>query len=164
MLITYRGKVSVSIFISRNSFQLLLARVNKIFGYSADFSLSLVTVRKRTCGKVMFYTPVFVSVHKGELTPNWVDTPPGRGLQRAVRIPLECILAFVCSFYPCCSEPYPALFFSLVIQRNPAFYNFVMVYPSVLLSALTPVLFLTPPSVQDRNGFGKDVSSILIQT
>ena len=79
MLITYRGKVSVSIFISRNSFHLLLARFNKIFGYSADFSLSLVTVPQANLWKGNVFTPVFVSVHKGELTPNWVDTPPGTG-------------------------------------------------------------------------------------
>ena len=58
--------------------------------------------------------------------------------------------------YDCCQEPYPSLHFSLVIRRNPVFYNTVMVYPSALLSLLTPVIFLTPPSVHDRNGFGKD--------
>ena len=57
--------------------------------------------------------------------------------------------------YDCCQEPYPSLHFSLVIRWNPVFYNTVMVYPSALLSLLTPVIFLTPPSVHDRNGFGK---------
>ena len=81
MLIRYRGKVSVSIFISRNSFQLLLARFNKIFGYSADFSLSLVTVRKRSCGKVMFlHLSVILFIKGGRCTSNRADTPlpPGR--------------------------------------------------------------------------------------
>ena len=62
---------------------------------------------------------------------------------------------FFLSFNPRCPEPHPALYFSLVIRRNPAFYNTVMVYPSALLSLLTPVMFLTPPSVHDRNSFGK---------
>ncbi len=35
----------------------------------------------------------------------------------------------------------------------------IMVYPSVLLSALTPLIFITPPSSHDRNGYGEYPSS-----
>ena len=68
------------------------------------------TVRKRSCGKVMFlHLSVSHSVHRGSTsvhagihppgqTPPWADTPPGqtppsrRPLQRTVRILLECFL------------------------------------------------------------------------
>ena len=76
--------------------------------------MQIFTVRKRSCGKVMFsqacvkncvhwgrhmvYTPLQQTPHPGqtpppEQTPPWVDPPPSRQLlQRTVRILLECIL------------------------------------------------------------------------
>ena len=68
----------------------------------------LITVRKRSCGKVMFlHLSVSYSVHSGggsapvhagqttHTTHHWADTPHSRRLLlRTVRILLECILDF----------------------------------------------------------------------
>jgi hypothetical protein len=47
--------------------------------------------------------------------------------------------------YPCCDEPYPDLTFTVNIKRQPAFYNYILILPCVLLSSLTLVLFWLPP-------------------
>ena len=46
------------------------------------------------------------------------------------------------------------------MKRNAAYYNYVIIYPSVLLSSLTPIMFLTPPSCHDRNSYGKSFLKI----
>ena len=59
-------------------------------------------------------------------------------------------------FYPCCqNEPYPDLTFYLTIKRRTAFYIYVLILPSVLLSCLTLVLFWIPPQRPDRTSLGK---------
>ena len=62
-------------------------------------SHSIITVRKRSCGKGNVFTPVYDSIHRGGFTPPLADTQPPRAdtpprwpLQRTVRILLECIL------------------------------------------------------------------------
>ena len=58
-------------------------------------------------------------------------------------------------YYPCCDdEPYPDLTFYLTIRRRPAFYIYVLILPSVLLSVLTLVLFWIPPQRPDRTALG----------
>ena len=86
--------------------------------YLFDNCSLLITVRKRSCGKVMFFTPVCDSVHgevyipqadsHGQTPSPWADTPstrqtpprqtppsPTRSLQRTVCILLEYILVFM---------------------------------------------------------------------
>ena len=47
--------------------------------------------------------------------------------------------------YICCPTPYYDLTFELVIRRKPAFYNYILILPCILLSSLTLVLFWLPP-------------------
>ena len=57
--------------------------------------------------------------------------------------------------YPCCGdEPYPDLTFYLTVKRRTAFYVYVLILPSVLLSFLTLVLFWIPPQRPDRTSLG----------
>ena len=59
-------------------------------------------------------------------------------------------------YYPCCDdEPYPDLTFNLTLRRRTAFYVYVLILPSVLLSSLTLVLFWIPPQRPDRTSLGK---------
>ena len=58
--------------------------------------------------------------------------------------------------YPCCpNEPYPDLTFYLTLKRRTAFYFYVLILPSVLLSSLTLVLFWIPPQRPDRTSLGE---------
>lgn len=58
--------------------------------------------------------------------------------------------------YPCCEdEPYPDITFYLTIKRRTAFYIYVLILPSVLLSFLTLVLFWIPPQRPDRTSLGQ---------
>lgn len=48
--------------------------------------------------------------------------------------------------YECCpGEPFVDITFDLVIRRQPAFYNYILILPCILLSSLTLVLFWLPP-------------------
>lgn len=59
-------------------------------------------------------------------------------------------------YYPCCvNEPYPDLTFNLTMRRRTAFYVYVLILPSVLLSSLTLVLFWIPPQRPDRTSLGR---------
>ena len=58
--------------------------------------------------------------------------------------------------YPCCgAEPYVDITYRITIKRRTAFYVYVLVLPSVLLSFLTLVLFWIPPQRPDRTSLGK---------
>ena len=57
--------------------------------------------------------------------------------------------------YPCCIEPYPDLTFTILIKRQPAFYNYILILPCVLLSSLTLVLFWLPPESPAKMVLGK---------
>ena len=60
--------------------------------------------------------------------------------------------------YPCCGdEPYPDLTFYLTVKRRTAFYIYVLIMPSVILSVLTLVLFWIPPQRPDRTSLGEYV-------
>ena len=48
-------------------------------------------------------------------------------------------------FYPCCSEPYIDLTFTVVIKRIGIYYTYTLILPCVLLSVLTLVVFWIPP-------------------
>ncbi|CAD5124154.1 DgyrCDS12454 [Dimorphilus gyrociliatus] len=62
--------------------------------------------------------------------------------------------------YPCCDdEPYPDLTFRLTVKRKTAFYMYVLILPSVMLSFLTLVLFWIPPQRPDRTSLGMSLFS-----
>ncbi|XP_052825757.1 neuronal acetylcholine receptor subunit alpha-10 isoform X3 [Octopus bimaculoides] len=60
-------------------------------------------------------------------------------------------------YYPCCSEPYPDLTFTLKIKRKVAFYNYILILPCVLLSSLTMVLFWLPPESPAKMQLGMNI-------
>ncbi|VDP67075.1 unnamed protein product [Echinostoma caproni] len=47
--------------------------------------------------------------------------------------------------YDCCQERYPDISFHLWLMRHSAFYTYILIVPSVLLSSLTSVIFWLPP-------------------
>ncbi|CAH8513261.1 unnamed protein product [Schistosoma bovis] len=47
--------------------------------------------------------------------------------------------------YPCCPEKYPDITFHVWIKRKSAFYTYILIIPSILLSSLTSVIFWLPP-------------------
>ena len=57
--------------------------------------------------------------------------------------------------YACCDEPYVDLTFYLRIKRQPAFYNYILILPCILLSSLTLVLFWLPPESPAKMQLGK---------
>ena len=58
--------------------------------------------------------------------------------------------------YPCCGDdPYPELIYHVVMYRRTAFYILVLIFPCILLSLLTLVMFWFPPQRPDRTGLGK---------
>ncbi|XP_061175301.1 neuronal acetylcholine receptor subunit alpha-9-like isoform X2 [Saccostrea echinata] len=57
--------------------------------------------------------------------------------------------------YSCCPDaPYVAITFNIRIKRKPAFYNYILILPCILLSSLTLVLFWLPPESSDKMQFG----------
>jgi hypothetical protein len=62
--------------------------------------------------------------------------------------------------YPCCSEPYPDLTFTLKLKRIAAFYNYILILPCVLLSSLTLVIFWLPPESPAKMMLGKIPSAL----
>ena len=57
--------------------------------------------------------------------------------------------------YACCPEPFIDLTFELIIKRKPAFYNYILILPCILLSSLTLVLFWLPPESPAKMQLGK---------
>lgn len=57
--------------------------------------------------------------------------------------------------YACCDEPFVDLTFHLKIKRQPAFYNYILILPCILLSSLTLVLFWLPPESPAKMQLGK---------
>ncbi|KAA3678551.1 uncharacterized protein DEA37_0011578 [Paragonimus westermani] len=49
--------------------------------------------------------------------------------------------------YPCCPERYPDISFHIWMKRQSAFYTYILIIPSILLSSLTSVIFWLPPEI-----------------
>ncbi|XP_050390758.2 acetylcholine receptor subunit beta-like 2 isoform X1 [Patella vulgata] len=60
--------------------------------------------------------------------------------------------------YPCCSEPYHTMVFTVVLERKPMYYIHVYILPAVILSLLIPFQLFLPPESRER----LTVGSILI--
>ncbi|GAA31334.2 acetylcholine receptor subunit alpha-L1 [Clonorchis sinensis] len=52
--------------------------------------------------------------------------------------------------YPCCPEKYPDISFYIEMRRQSAFYTYILILPSVLLSVLTAVVFWLPPETPSK--------------
>ena len=60
--------------------------------------------------------------------------------------------------YLCCpGEPFIDVTFELKIRRQPAFYNYILILPCILLSSLTLVLFWLPPESPAKMQLGKTI-------
>ncbi|XP_033748876.1 neuronal acetylcholine receptor subunit alpha-5-like isoform X1 [Pecten maximus] len=59
--------------------------------------------------------------------------------------------------YACCPEPFVDLTFMLEIRRKPAFYNYILILPCILLSSLTLVLFWLPPESPAKMQLGMNI-------
>jgi len=58
--------------------------------------------------------------------------------------------------YACCpGEPFVDITFELKIRRQPAFYNYILILPCILLSSLTLVLFWLPPESPAKMQLGR---------
>ncbi|XP_045212736.2 neuronal acetylcholine receptor subunit beta-3-like isoform X4 [Mercenaria mercenaria] len=60
--------------------------------------------------------------------------------------------------YACCpGEPFVDITFYLKIRRQPAFYNYILILPCILLSSLTLVLFWLPPESPAKMQLGMNI-------
>ncbi|XP_052816938.1 neuronal acetylcholine receptor subunit beta-3-like isoform X2 [Mya arenaria] len=60
--------------------------------------------------------------------------------------------------YLCCpGEPFVDITFQLEIRRQPAFYNYILILPCILLSSLTLVLFWLPPESPAKMQLGMNI-------
>lgn len=57
--------------------------------------------------------------------------------------------------YPCCPEQYSDTLFFIKIERQAAYYNYILILPCFLLSSLTLVLFWLPPETPAKMVLGK---------
>ena len=56
--------------------------------------------------------------------------------------------------YSCCEEPYPEIFYRLVIRRRPLYYVFNMVFPCLLITLVAFLGFYLPPGSTDKISIG----------
>ncbi|XP_061175302.1 neuronal acetylcholine receptor subunit alpha-10-like isoform X1 [Saccostrea echinata] len=60
--------------------------------------------------------------------------------------------------YACCPDaPYVDITFNIRIKRKPAFYNYILILPCILLSSLTLVLFWLPPESPAKMQLGMNI-------
>ncbi|KAH3862594.1 hypothetical protein DPMN_025563 [Dreissena polymorpha] len=60
--------------------------------------------------------------------------------------------------YACCpGEPFIDITFELQMRRQPAFYNYILILPCILLSSLTLVLFWLPPETPAKMQLGMNI-------
>ncbi|KAL4239886.1 hypothetical protein ACF0H5_000686 [Mactra antiquata] len=60
--------------------------------------------------------------------------------------------------YACCpGEPFIDVTFEIKIRRQPAFYNYILILPCILLSSLTLVLFWLPPESPAKMQLGMNI-------
>ena len=56
--------------------------------------------------------------------------------------------------YSCCEEPYPEIYYRLVIRRRPLFYLFNMVFPCFLITLVAFLGFYLPPGSTEKVSIG----------
>ena len=56
--------------------------------------------------------------------------------------------------YSCCEEPYPEIYYKLIIRRRPLFYVFNMVFPCLLITLVAFLGFYLPPGSSEKVSIG----------
>ncbi|GAA28402.2 neuronal acetylcholine receptor subunit alpha-2 [Clonorchis sinensis] len=59
--------------------------------------------------------------------------------------------------YVCCPERWTDMIFNIIIERQPAYYNYVLILPCFLLSSVTLVLFWLPPETPAKMVLGMNI-------
>nr|QQY02528.1 acetylcholine-gated chloride channel subunit-1 [Cryptocotyle lingua] len=59
--------------------------------------------------------------------------------------------------YVCCPERWTDMIFTIIIERQPAYYNYVLILPCFLLSSVTLVLFWLPPETPAKMVLGMNI-------
>ena len=58
------------------------------------------------------------------------------------------------TIYSCCEEPYPEVYYKLIIRRRPLFYVFNMVFPCLLITLVAFLSFYLPPGSGEKVNIG----------
>ena len=56
--------------------------------------------------------------------------------------------------YPCCSDIYMDITYTITLKRRTVYYNHLFVAPSVILALLTPCVFWLPPEGSEKITLG----------
>ncbi|CAB4068497.1 Neuronal acetylcholine receptor subunit alpha-7,Acetylcholine receptor subunit alpha-1-A,Neuronal acetylcholine receptor subunit alpha-4,Acetylcholine receptor subunit alpha-like,Neuronal acetylcholine receptor subunit alpha-2,Acetylcholine receptor subunit alpha-L1,Acetylcholine receptor subunit alpha-like 1,CHRNA7-FAM7A fusion protein,Acetylcholine receptor subunit alpha [Lepeophtheirus salmonis] len=54
-------------------------------------------------------------------------------------------------YYPCCIEPFPEITISLRMRRKTLYYMYNIVFPCMMMSTLTVLVFCLPPDSGEKN-------------
>ena len=57
-------------------------------------------------------------------------------------------------FYGCCKEPFPDVTFHINIRRRSTYYLYNVIFPCVMMSALTLLVFCLPPDSGEKITMG----------
>ncbi|ESP05440.1 hypothetical protein LOTGIDRAFT_52159, partial [Lottia gigantea] len=57
-------------------------------------------------------------------------------------------------YYACCKEPFPDVTFTITIKRRTLYYMYNVVFPCVMMSALTLLVFCLPPDSGEKIALG----------
>ena len=57
-------------------------------------------------------------------------------------------------FYGCCPEPYPDVTFYIKLQRRSFFYVVNLIFPCILLSVMSLLVFMLPPDSGEKVSLG----------
>lgn len=57
-------------------------------------------------------------------------------------------------YYPCCKEPFPDVTFIIHIRRRLIYYLYNVIFPCVMMSALTLLVFCLPPESGEKVTMG----------
>lgn len=64
-------------------------------------------------------------------------------------------------FYACCDEPFPDVTFLISIRRRTLYYMYNVIFPCIMMSALTLLVFCLPPDSGEKIALGKYCNSCL---
>ena len=57
-------------------------------------------------------------------------------------------------YYPCCPEPFPDVTFIVTISRRNLYYLYNVIFPCIMMSALTLLVFCLPPDSGEKITLG----------
>jgi len=70
---------------------------------------------------------------------------------------LEARLVRTEQYYPCCDEPYPSMTVTIRIRRKTLYYMYNIVFPCMMMSSLTVLVFCLPPDSGEKIALGVTV-------